>query len=582
MKRLLIAIIGILILPVITNAQVPEERILSYHSDIEVLADASVVVKETIQVFSTGDQIRRGIYRDFPIAYKDRSGHRYLVGFDLVEVKRDGSPEPYHIQRSGNGLRIYVGEEDVFIPLGEHQYELTYKTDRQIGFFQDHDELYWNVTGNGWVFPIESATAQVNLPGNLSKDQIKATLYTGPEGSTAQDGVWTINDQGVINFATTLPLASYEGLTIVVGWPKGIVVAPTAAENFWATVRGNLDYIIGGIGFLIVLAYYFYVWNKRGRDPKKSTIVAQYESPQGLSPALLRFVSRMGSDDRAFAAAIINMGVKGALSVTEEKGFLKKTKFTLSKKTGKLKSDLSAEEQILLDKFFADGDSIKLETKNATKISKIKGEFVDSLKVQAGKKYFSKNGWAVVIGLVLSVLVLAATIIAASSIRYGVDSFLEILFWPALILVLVATNITFGWLLRAFTVEGRKLVDEIEGFKLFLSVTEKDRLAFHNPPEPTPELFEKMLPYALALDVEHKWAQQFASVFDRLKEQGVNYAPVWYYGSIANFSPESLASSMESTFVGVVSSSSTPPGSSSGFSGGGSGGGGGGGGGGGW
>jgi uncharacterized membrane protein len=117
---------------------------------------------------------------------------------------------------------------------------------------------------------------------------------------------------------------------------------------------------------------------------------------------------------------------------------------------------------------------------------------------------------------------------------------------------------------------------------LFLRVTEKDRLAFHNPPERTPELFEKMLPYALALDVEHEWSGQFADVFARLKEQGVNYAPLWYYGSITNFSPDDLATSVGKNFTGVVSSSSTPPGSSSGFSGGSSGGGGGGGGGGGW
>src|SRR4029077_13113687 len=99
----------------------------------------------------------------------------------------------------------------------------------------------------------------------------------------------------------------------------------------------------------------------------------------------------------------------------------------------------------------------------------------------------------------------------------------------------LAANIIFGRLVRAYTVEGRKLADEIEGFKLFLTVTEKDRLAFHNPPEKTPELFERMLPFALALGVEHQWAQQFADVFAKLENQGINYAPIWYYGSIGHF-----------------------------------------------
>jgi uncharacterized membrane protein len=142
-------------------------------------------------------------------------------------------------------------------------------------------------------------------------------------------------------------------------------------------------------------------------------------------------------------------------------------------------------------------------------------------------------------------------------------------------------HIVFGWLLKAYTLEGRKLADEIEGFKLFLSVTEKDRLNFHNPPEKTPQLFEKMLPFALALGVEHKWAEQFAEVFARLKEQGVAYSPVWFHGTFGSFNPTSFSSSVGNNFTGAVAAAATPPGSSSGFSGG-SGGGGGGGGGGGW
>jgi uncharacterized membrane protein len=163
-----------------------------------------------------------------------------------------------------------------------------------------------------------------------------------------------------------------------------------------------------------------------------------------------------------------------------------------------------------------------------------------------------------------------------------VDSPWLVIFWIAVALMLLAVNITFGVLMKAYTPDGRKLADEIEGFKLFLSVTEKDRLAFHNPPDKTPELFEKMLPFALALGVEHKWAEQFAEVFERFKQQGKEYAPIWYHGSLAHFTPTAFASDIGNTFSGVVASSSTPPGSGSGFGGGGVGGGGGGGGGGGW
>lgn len=572
---------AILMLPLTTFAQEPQEVILSYHSDISIQADSSMVVTENIKVVSTGEQIKHGIYRDFPIAYKDTYGNRYIVGFEILDVKRDGYSEPYHVQKSGNGERIYIGDAQTFIATGEHDYSLTYKTTRQLGFFKDHDELYWNVTGNGWVFPINSASATITLPGNIAKENITTTFYTGSQGSTAQDATAKVSNS-TAELNTSRPLNSYEGFTIVVGWPKGIVTPPTAAQNFLAMLWANLDYIVGILGFILVFAFYLYMWNKRGRDPKKGTVIPFYEAPNGFSPSLLRYINKMGSDNRTFAAAIINMGVKGALTVTEHKGILWTKTFGLTKKEGPTGIPLTEEEKTLLDIFFEKGNVFELKKENATKILSARTNFEKSLAQQAGKKYFAKNTFVSVLGVIFSIVTIAGTIAAAASVRFGISSPLQILFWPALFIALLATNIVFGFLIRAFTEEGRKLVDEIEGFKLFLSVTEKDRLSFHNPPEKTPQLFEKFLPYALALGVEHKWAEQFTQVFAALESKGVHYTPLWYYGSLAHFSPDTFASEIGNTFTGVVSSSSTPPSSSSGFSGGSSGGGGGGGGGGGW
>lgn len=566
--------------PLFANAQ-SGERVLSYDSNIQVLVDSSIHIIETIQVVSNSDQIKRGIYRDFPVAYADSNGRRFFVSYEILSVTRDGSAEPYHTERGGNGMRLYIGEEDVFIAPGIYTYAIEYKTTRQLGYFNDHDELYWNVTGNGWVFQIDKATATVKLPDGVKAENITTALFTGEKGSVTKLGNSIIDDDGTVNFSTTKPLSSYEGLTIVVGWPKGFVTEPTASENFWFSVLANIDYIIGSLGLLFVLAFYLYFWNKRGRDPKKQVIIAHYESPQGFSPAFLRFITKMGNDSKGFAAAILNLGVKGKLSITEHKGFLKKTTYTLKKTNSEAKSEPSVDEKVLYDNFFLGVEEYVLETSKAAKISKIKDKFNDSLKDAVGNKYFKKNITIIVLGIILSIFIMIGTAISAGLVRYGVDSILEILFWPVLIIGMLAVNIIFGWLLRAYTIEGRKLLDEIEGFKLFLTVTEKDRLAFHNPPEKTPELFEKMLPYALALGVEHKWAQQFAAVFAGLKDKGENYAPIWYYGSFTNFNPESFASDVGKTFSGVVSSASTPPGSNSGFSGS-SGGGGGGGGGGGW
>jgi uncharacterized membrane protein len=149
---------------------------------------------------------------------------------------------------------------------------------------------------------------------------------------------------------------------------------------------------------------------------------------------------------------------------------------------------------------------------------------------------------------------------------------------------MVFVNPLFYYLLKAPTLAGRRLMDQIEGFKLYLSVAEKERLNLLNPPEKTPELFEKYLPYALALDVENQWSEQFAAVLAQAGADGRGYTPGWYSGgSSSDVGSTRFVSNLGGAFAGAISSSSSPPGSSSGSGGGGfSGGGGGGGGGGGW
>ncbi|MEX2130542.1 MAG: DUF2207 domain-containing protein, partial [Pseudohongiellaceae bacterium] len=141
-----------------------QERILSFDSAIVIHADRSMTVTETIRVQAEGVNIQRGIFRDFPTRYRDRLGNNYVVNFAVQEVTRDGVAENWRTERQSNGVRVYIGDADVLIPYGEHEYRLRYTTDRQLGFFADHDELYWNVTGNGWSFVIEQASADITLP----------------------------------------------------------------------------------------------------------------------------------------------------------------------------------------------------------------------------------------------------------------------------------------------------------------------------------------------------------------------------------------------------------------------------------
>ena len=182
MACVLIALAALLV-----SSAMAQERILSYHSDITINADGSMVVEETIAVRAEGRQIDRGIYRDFPTRYRDRFGNSYVVDFDVVSVRRDGAAEAWHTENLSNGVRVYVGSADRHLTPGEYEYSIRYRTSRQLGFFDEHDELYWNVTGNGWTFGIDRASARVRIPGNPSAEAIKVEGYTGAFGASGRN-----------------------------------------------------------------------------------------------------------------------------------------------------------------------------------------------------------------------------------------------------------------------------------------------------------------------------------------------------------------------------------------------------------
>ena len=241
-----------------------DERILSFKSDIEVHADATMTVTETIVVRAAGNQIKRGIYREFPTSYVDRFGNTVRVGFHVLSVTRAGRPEPYHIRDASNGKRVYIGDKDVFLQPGRCSYTLTYTTDQQIGFFEDFDELYWNVTGNGWAFPIDQAEARITLPKGALV--LETFGYTGYQGATGADYTARQAASGAVIFTATRPLKHEEGLTIVVSWPKGVVTEPDIADVARNLLVANMSVLAGGIGLLVLVAYYCAAWLKVGRD----------------------------------------------------------------------------------------------------------------------------------------------------------------------------------------------------------------------------------------------------------------------------------------------------------------------------
>ena len=575
-----------LLLALLAPLAAADERILAFESAVRVRPDSTLEVVETLRVRSEARQIRRGITRDFPTEYRDRQGRRVVVGFDVKDVQRDGRPEPFKVEKRANGVRIWIGDPDVYLPASTYTYQIVYRTDRQLGFFGDHDELYWNVTGNGWVFPIDYAAARVTLPAAVQEDVVGLEAYTGPQGAKGQD--WEARfETDTALFATTRRLAPYEGLTVVVSWPKGLVAAPDGWQRVGYQLRDAWPAFIAVGGLLLLLFYYQRAWSVVGRDPAKGVAVPSYESPGGLSPASLRYLDRMGYDDRCFAASVLQLAIKGRLTIEQApRGLLGGGgEYTLVRSEAPAGAELSADERALLEALFASGPSLELDNKNHALLTAAKEAHRAVLKrVHIPAEFRLNSGWhtaGIVLSLLLGVLAIGLPLLVGG---YGPGwLFASPPGWVTLgaVFAAFAADVVFGWLLKAPTVAGRKLMDRIEGFRLYLDLAEGNDLKLVDEPPLTPSLYERNLPAALALGVEQNWAERFATVF---ATQAAAQSPSWYRGDSWDSGDVSgFSSSFGSSFSSAISSASTPPGSSSGGGGGGSsGGGGGGGGGGGW
>jgi len=552
-------------------AAIADERILSFHSDVRVLTDGMIEVTETITVRSEGKQIRRGIYRDFPVEYEDRLGNAYKIRLEPLFVQRNGQPEAFHTVRSGRDVRTYFGSSNRFIDHGEHTYTFRYRADRMLGFFDEHDELYWNATGNNWDFPIDKATATVRLAFDAPRDKVFVEGYTGRMGSQEQDYGRFMDEAGDLHFAANHPLPAAHGLTIVVGWPKGFVDEPTLLDRLGWIIKDNSNLLVAILGYLLLLLYYIPTWLSHGKDPEEGVVVTRYEPPKGFSPASLRYIRQMYYDDKVMTAAIVNLAVKGYLEITK-----KGSTHSLKKvRAETLKPPMAPGEKELYEAIFAEDDVVTLKNSNHKVLGKARSKHKESLGEDYKNHYFKTNAF---LNLPAILIVILTTLIAVNVGR-GATALVI-----AMIVLSFLTLAFFAIIMKRPTIRGRQLLDEMLGFKDFLEIAEKDELNLRNPPQKTPELFEMMLPFALALGVEQAWSERFAKVLAAIRDPDGNaYRPSWYNGRWNTSNLSKATNSLSSGLGSAVSSSVSPPGSSSGGGGGGSsGGGGGGGGGGGW
>ncbi|MFB6355797.1 MAG: DUF2207 domain-containing protein [bacterium] len=628
------------------------EEIVSFRSKANVHENRSMTVTEQINIRAKGDDVKGGIRRELPLNYQDDEDYAYRPKIKVLEATRNDHSVPVSTKIESYGKVITIGNPDRDVPEQVYHYELRYRVEGAIRDVFPGDRLAWHVTGDHWTVPIQSATFTVNFPDTSASLQLKTDGFTGRRWEKNRHYESAFPEPGIVRFETTETLSPRQGLVAYVDIPNDVLNQPGPIQ-FAGMIIKDIWYrysftVVAVFGFLMLLVYYLVVWWKVGKDPNKGTIIPRYEAPEGISPAASRYLMNMGFDMQCFSSSITNMAVKGYLTIEE-----KDDTYTLSK-TGDSKEPLSSGERRIAEELFSDGDTIKLDNTNHSDVQEAIQSLKTNLREGYKQKFFRTNSSYITVGILVSLIFwgmllygftyfsttagitmgIAAllgfvTVYGAKDFRDAIDDYLDfktvslyqiaigsgvflgligfstsfsVLYYltlpsvSVLFLSFVALHVLFYFLLKAPTVVGSEHLTWIEGFQLYLSTAEKNRLNSADVPEKTPELFESFLPYAMALDVEDEWANSFTEVFQNLKNtEGHAYKPHWYRGeyfdatqvtpslsenltqSVTEASVDPTSSSGGGSFSSVSVSSSSGFSSGGGYSGGGVGGGGGGG-----
>ena len=571
LRCLLAALLSAAVMILLVGVANAEERIDRFDVTIDVQTNGDIIVTESIAVTSESAQIRRGIFRDLP-RYFETDGTRLPYRYTVLGVSRAGRDEPYATEADENAFRIRIGEADVFLQPGLHTYEIRYRVSNQVRYFSGYDEVYWNGTGNYWAFPILAARVTIALPAGAQVSAAKA--YTGATGLAGADYTYSERDSSYI-FETTRRLEAGEGLTVAVGFQKGLIDPPSAIDQgwLWWGHHGSLAILLVS---LTALSWFFArSFDRIGRDPPKGPVFPLYQPPEGYSPAAIHHIYYRGlRGHSALIATLMNLAVKGHVRIDASQ---KKATLLERAAGGGALAGFTAEDVALEKALFGGSARITLDRTYDAGVTSAYMAFRTALSRKYGSDYFRWNAGYTIAGLVLTGGGLAFAITQASVWT----------FWhTGVVLALAALNILFIYLMPAPTPKGQKVRTEIEGFRLYMETAEKLQLntvevGSAAPPPMSKDRYEAFLPYAVALGVETPWTRHFET---RLPEEAEGYNPGWAGFSSQNTrSLSALNDALISSLDSGVSSALPQSSSSSGSGGGGSsGGGGGGGGGGGW
>ncbi|MCC7543408.1 DUF2207 domain-containing protein [bacterium] len=525
--------------PVEANAG---ESIQSYQTNITVRSDGSALIEETLN-YDFGSEDRHGIIRAIPLSAKLPNGKYFNYEFKTESVQRDGMTEPFTEKKQGTYNEIKIGSANKTIA-GAHRYVIIYTASRVMQKDEAGDYFNWDVIGTSWPVPIRSSRAIITFPDEAPVlDSMRC--YAGAQGSTDMGGC-ELTKSGQTITASIGALSANEGATVNIlteansfqqyleesDAPKGESLTDAGLPGILAIfIFTILPFLAVPLIFVVIAVVYLRNRVQTKQRQKQQTVIAQYEAPDNLTPAQLGLLQDSVAGMTEITATLIDLAVRGFIKITNvTKGSFIKTidyQFDLLKSTSD--KELQGYEQQLLLAMFGGHKQINLRKIDRMSMSTAVAAIAKQLKQELQQRgYF------------------------AQKLKWLNDP----------------DNVT---------PDGYKAWARVEGFKLFLSVTERDRLKFTDAPAKNPEQFSRLLPYAIALGVEKEWAAQFAGM-----DVAQNLS--WYSDpSSTRFNSVLLVNNLSGSFSTAVSSGFSSPSSSGGSSGGGfSGGGGGGGGGGSW
>jgi len=564
-------------LPGRANAQAHDIRIRDYGALLTVNTDGTVDVVEQLTIHFTGEW--HGLNRDLELQHNTAEGRRVKLDVEDGPIT-DAAGNPLEVEHQSQDAG-WTRRYHIYIPGAvntDRTIVIRYKVKNAIRFFQkssdvgELDELYWNVTGNGWTMFIDSVHARVVLPDDVRPTQV--AVYTGARNSRASDA--TIERDGnEVGFNTRHPLYPNEGITIAVGWAAGHIAGrPSQAyEQLMDIVRWTPLLIP-----LLVFWFAYRRWDKYGRDPVEGSYLVRYEPVACATPGELGALVDNNADMQDVTATLVDLAVRGYVHISELTeshlfGLTRSTDYCFEiLKNRSQWTNLKSHELSYLDALSqcAPADAYRVQMSELRNkfyrfLPEIRNAIYDEL-VQSGyyvERPDSARAKAWGITVVVSFVLGGLTILSLSR---GFS-----LFAPAALVFATGVSfiilLVFAQLMVARTTEGARAREAALGFKEFLSRVEEDR---YKRMITSPELFEKYLPYAMAFGVEEKWANAFKDIY--------RDPPNWYTGT-GQFDAVSFGHTISSMSNAAASSMSSSPSSSGsgggGSSGGGSGGGGG-------